>query len=201
MSDLDIDGDENTEKKINEELEQVWKNDNYPIDNNYDAEYNFFAECGMTKTAYIVGYNREGDITFSKETNKKKIAGFGWMAMFQKKIREVSALRLTGETLSVFLNMVGRMDYDNIINASREEIGKELNMRPQNVSRAIRKLLEEDIITEGPRAGLCKTYILNPNVGIKGKQKRNKLIDYKEAKAARIATKAKKSSTTDKTKE
>ena len=41
------------------------------------------------------------------------------------------------------------------------------------------------MITEGPRAGLNKTYMLNPNIGIKGKHRQQKIIDYEEAKLTR----------------
>ena len=150
----------------------------------------------------IVAYDDDGEQVFCKEINQKtRIYGGGWVAFYQKSLEHISKLGLTGEQLNVFLALMSKLDFENYIRISQMDLAKKLNIKQPQVSRAIRRLLEEDIICQGPRAGLCKTYILNPNVGIKGKQKRNKLIDYKEAKAARIAEKAKQSGTTDKTKE
>ena len=133
---------------------------------------------------FFDAYDDDGNLVYGKELGKKKrIYGGGWMAFFQESLAHIAKLDLTGEQLKVFLAIVSKMDFENYIRISQADLGKELNIKQQQVSRAIKKLLEEDIICQGPRAGLCKTYILNPNVGIKGRQKKNKLIDYAEKKA------------------
>ena len=178
MSDYEVDNNKEMDKIVSE-LEKSWEGDRTANENADELRLEYY---DMDKAAYIQGYNQQGDLLFTKDLNKRKISGYGWIAMFQKKIREVSALRLTGETLSVFLNLLGRVEYDNFVHVSLIDVSKEINMLPQNVSRAIRKLLECNIIAEGPRKGQNKTYILNPRLGIKGRHKKQKLIDYEKAK-------------------
>ena len=121
--------------------------------------------------------------------------------MFQESFLWLAKQDVTGEDLKVFMAMTSKMDFKNFIRFSQTQLAEEIRIPRPNVSRSIKHLIELDILREGPRAGLNKTYMLNPNMGIKGKQRKQKIIDYEEAKATRIATKAKKSSTTDKTKE
>ena len=133
---------------------------------------------------YFDAYDDDGNLVYGKKLyQKKRIYGGGWMAFYQESLTYISQLGLTGEQLSVFLALVGKLDFENYIRISQDELAEKLKIQRTQVSRAIKKLLEEDIICQGPRAGLCKTYILNPNVGIKGRQKKNKLLDYAEKKA------------------
>ena len=135
---------------------------------------------------FFDAYDDDGNLVYGKKLyQKKKIYGGGWVAFYQESLAHIAKLGLTGEQLSVFLALISKLDFENYIRISQVELAKELNIYQPHVSRAIKKLLEEDIISQGPRAGLCKTYILNPNVGIKGRQKKKKLIDYAEKKAQR----------------
>ena len=43
-----------------------------------------------------------------------------------------------------------------------------LGIQKANVSRAIKALIENEIILEGPKIGRSKTYRLNPSYGWKG---------------------------------
>ena len=130
---------------------------------------------------------------------KKRITGGAWMAIYQESAIWISRIKPPYEVVRVFLNMVGKLDYNNYIRISQTDLAKELGMKQQNVSRAIKKLIELDVIAEGPRAGLSKTYIMNPNIGIKGKQKQQKIIDYAEKKRAREQEKENKSTKSDET--
>lgn len=135
---------------------------------------------------YFDAYDDDGNLVYGKKLyQKKRIYGGGWMAFYQESLAHIAKLGLTGEQHNVFLSMLSKLDFENYIRINQEELASELKITQPHVSRAIKKLLEEDIICQGPRAGLCKTYILNPNVGIKGRQKKNKLVDYAEKKAQR----------------
>ena len=80
----------------------------------------------------------------------------------------LAAYRLTGETYSVLLHLMGKLSFDNWINITQAEIGKDLSLARQNVSRAMKVLVEKQIILEGPRKGRCHTYRLNYAIGYKG---------------------------------
>ena len=136
---------------------------------------------------------------FARINPKHKITGGAWMATFQDSMMWMAKQDMTGEQFRVFMAMGSKMDDNNYIRISQTDLAEELGMKQQNVSRAIKKLLELDIIAQGPRAGLCKTYILNPNIGMKGKQKQQKIIDYAEKKRARELEKENKSAKSDET--
>ena len=135
---------------------------------------------------FFDAYDDDGNLVYGKKLyQKKKIYGGDWMAFYQESLANIAKMGLTGEQHDVFLSMLSKLDFENYIRISQVDLAKEWNIRQPQVARAIKTLLEKDIISQGPRAGLCKTYILNPNVGIKGRQKKKKLIDYAEKKAQR----------------
>ena len=80
----------------------------------------------------------------------------------------LATYRLTGEVYSVLLYLMGKLSFDNWINITQVEIGKDLELARPNVSRAMKVLVEKQIILEGPRKGRCHTYRLNYAIGYKG---------------------------------
>ena len=125
-----------------------------------------------------------GLIEYFRPLREKKIAG-SWVAMFQQGLAWIAKQNLTGEQWNVFAFLLSIVDFQNYIRISQKDIAEALGMKHQNVSRSIKKLEELDIIVEGPRAGLHKTYMLNPNIGLKGKQKGQKVVDFSAEKAKR----------------
>ena len=69
---------------------------------------------------------------------------------------------LPKEQYRVLLKLLGKIDFDDYLTVSQTEMAKQLNMKQQNISKAIRALCERKIIIEGSRAGLNKTYRFNP---------------------------------------
>ena len=105
--------------------------------------------------------------------------GSGWVAVFQTGITNMAKMGLTGEQWSVWGYLIGTLDFDNYWRVSQKEVAEALNMRKQNVSRAIHALLDKDIIIEGPMAGRFKTYRLNPRIAHRGaKNYQNTLVEY-----------------------
>lgn len=137
---------------------------------------------------YICAVDEEGNVAYYAriaDTAKKNKIGGNWMATFLDGLRWMAHQDLTGEQWKVFATICSMIDFDNYIRVNQTALAKELHTNQANVSRSIKKLIDLDIITEGPRAGLYKTYMLNPNIGIKGKHKQDKIIDYAEKKRAR----------------
>ena len=79
------------------------------------------------------------------------------------------------------LSLLGEVDFDNYLTVSQSKIANELGMRQSNVVRAIKGLSDRNIIVEGPRAGLNKTYRLNPYIAHKGKNRNETIIDFEDA--------------------
>lgn len=101
------------------------------------------------------------------------------MAIYQSSLAYISSQKgLTGETLRVFLKLLSCLDFNNFIRVSQSELAKEIGIPRPNVTKAIKKLQEFDIIREGARAGLSKTYRLNPSVGHKGKHYEDTVIEF-----------------------
>ena len=141
---------------------------------------NFDAKLKITLAAYA----EDGSKVWEKDVSqKKKKLGGSWVAFYQKSLNWISKQNLSGETLNVFLALVSRLDFENYIPLNQTELSKEMGIARPNISRAIRKLVELGILTEGPRAGLNKMYMLNPYVGIKGRQKKEKVTEFKVMKA------------------
>lgn len=78
---------------------------------------------------------------------------------------------LTLEPKNVLLFLLGRLDFENFIYVSQQEIATELNMSTSHVSRAIKALAMKQIVLTAPLKGRLKCYRLNPNYGWKGKVK------------------------------
>ena len=112
---------------------------------------------------------------------KIKNLGKGWIAVYQDPAGWLAQQRLSGEQYSVLFALFNRLDFDNYLRISRQEIADFLSMQPTHVSRAMKKLKELNIIVEGPPAGKFKTYRLNPYIAHKGSNKNNTISDFNAA--------------------
>ena len=119
-------------------------------------------------------------------TPKSLSEGGDFLAMYQSSLAYISTQKeLTGETLRVFLKLLSCLDFDNYLTVSQSQIAKEIGIPRPNVTKSIKKLLESDIIREGARAGLNKTYRLNPAVGHKGKNYKDTVIEFSRLESKR----------------
>lgn len=95
----------------------------------------------------------------------------------------VAQQKMTGEQSSVFLYLLGKLDFDNYLKVQQKDIAEALHMQKSHVSRAMKKLAELDVVVVGPMAGRSKTYRLNPRIAHRGaKNYRNTLIEYDKLK-------------------
>jgi DNA-binding transcriptional ArsR family regulator len=103
----------------------------------------------------------------------------GWVMNSQDALELLAKDKdLTGETLRVLMFLMARLDFENWIQITVTEIGKELELKQPNVSRAILLLEEKGIILRGPKVGRSYAFRLNPYFGWKGKVKN--LDDYRQ---------------------
>ena len=118
--------------------------------------------------------------------NKSLSKGGDFMAIYQAAFDYIGNMTdLKYETLRVFIKLLSKIDFDNYLTVNQTKLAEELQMKRPAISRAIRKLQECDIIREGPRAGLNKTYRLNPAVGHKGTNYEGTVIEYEELRKKR----------------
>lgn len=72
------------------------------------------------------------------------------------------------EPMRVFWYLVTRLDFENYIRVPQAEIVETLDMKKQNVSRAISLLESKGVLLRGPKVGQSYSWRLNPNCGFKG---------------------------------
>jgi DNA-binding transcriptional ArsR family regulator len=103
----------------------------------------------------------------------------GWVMNSQEALELLATDKdLTGENYRVLLLLLSRLDFENWIQITQNEIVEKLDMKKQNVSRAILLLEEKGIILRGPKIGRSYAFRLNPYYGWKGKVKN--LNDYRK---------------------
>ena len=112
---------------------------------------------------------------------KRNPYGKGWVMNSQEAMVAVAKDKdIKGETHRVLWFIGGILDFENWIQLSITEIGNELDLKQQAVSRAIKVLEDKQIILRGPKIGRSYAFMLNPEFGWKGKVKN--LEDYRRKK-------------------
>lgn len=104
-------------------------------------------------------------VFFPKQQN-----GFlgGWLAMSQDALLKLAQMDLGDEARRVLFAVLSKLDFENYILISQADIGDLLNIKRANVSRAISKLEDYEILQRGPKVGRASTFRLNPTFGWKG---------------------------------
>jgi DNA-binding transcriptional ArsR family regulator len=103
--------------------------------------------------------------------------GFGdrWLAMSMDAALEIALdERIQGQDLRVFLVLLSKLDYENWLRVCQADLAAALGMHKGHVSRSIKRLLDAEILLEGPKVGTSKTYRLNPAYGWRGSAKKHR---------------------------
>lgn len=139
----------------------------------------------------------DGEVTGYISKARKNTLGVHWVATFQDGMEWLAKQpKMTGESWRVFAFLISKLDFDNYLSVPQKVIAKELNLQIPHVSRAIKNLVDLDIISVGPMAGRSKTYRLNPRIAHRGaKNYRSTLIEYDDLKARQREKKNKSSKT------
>ena len=114
----------------------------------------------------------------------KRKNGFttGWVAMAQDPMMKLAQADLGKEAMRVLLAVLAMLDYENWVTLSQAELGRQLNIKPSNMSRAVARLVQEGVLLAGPKVQTRKTFRLNPAYGWKGSAK-----THQEALKSRMA--------------
>ena len=135
---------------------------------------------------YIAWTDEEtGEITgFSHPVMRSKSdLGKGWVAMYQQAMEWLAEQKLPQEQYRVLLHLMARLDFENYLRVTQKEIAEKLDMHQPSVAKAIKGLLEKDIIRNGPKVGNARTYRLNPRMAHKGSNIKSTIIAFEELKA------------------
>ena len=86
------------------------------------------------------------------------------------------------EAKNILYYLLGKLDFENFILISQVEIAQQLGMHKSNVSRAMKSLVNRQVILEGPKNNRTKTFRLNHNFGWKGKLSNLRILRNTEMK-------------------
>jgi predicted transcriptional regulator len=113
------------------------------------------------------GELREGVIVLCPTRRKLKeefmlldLEGIGALAMDRD---------LKGEDWRVLAILIKRLEYENWLVITQQEIADQLGMQRQNVTRSLKKLTDKAIIVKGKKQGTINSYRLNAFYGWRGK--------------------------------
>ncbi len=111
-----------------------------------------------------------------------KVRAEGWLMAWQEGFERLAQDKeITLEAMRVLNYVFARLDFENHLRMSQADIARALEMKPSNVSRAIKLLIDKDILMLGEKIGRSYTYRLNPDFGWKGKVKNlRKYIDARD---------------------
>jgi len=108
----------------------------------------------------------------------KSELGKGWFAMYQDALDWLADTKFKNEEYRILMKLLSKLDFHNYIRITQTEIAKELNMNQSAVARAIKGLIDYDVIRKGPKAGNANTYRLNPYMAHKGRSIENTKKEY-----------------------
>ena len=96
----------------------------------------------------------------------------GWIAMAQNALDMLATSNLRGDDLRVLLALLGRLDFENLIQLEQADIAERLGMQRPHVNRSIKRLVTLGALLESPKIGRSRTYKLNPVYGLEGERQR-----------------------------
>lgn len=101
-----------------------------------------------------------------------KVRAEGWFMAWQEGFERLAQDKeITLEARRVLDYVFARLDFENHLRMSQADIARALDMKPGNVSRAIKLLMSKDILLIGEKVGRSYTYRLNADFGWRGKVK------------------------------
>jgi len=118
----------------------------------------------------------------------KRVNGFGegWVAMAQTALDLLSQSDKLGlDDFRVLMALMARLDFENLLVINQSMLADTINMKRQNVNRSIKQLLSIEVLLEGPKIGISRSYRLNPTFGWKGSAK-NHVAALKEERAKKM---------------
>ena len=110
----------------------------------------------------------EGLLVWTPKKDRSIFSKEGFVNMSQEAMERIADAKLSGVAMRVLWKVLARLDMENWINLSQADMAKDLGLDKSNFHRALKSLISEGIVLEGPKVGHNCTYRLNPNYGWKG---------------------------------
>ncbi len=124
------------------------------------------------------------DTVLNVSTNKPgKYLKRNYGRYFLEEMVDIASNRdLNGTDLRVLLCIIGNLEYENILNISQKKLGEILNIKQQEVSKSVKKLLEKEYLQIIDKIGRQNIYQFNPNIAFRSRAENYKNLcnDWKE---------------------
>jgi hypothetical protein len=124
-----------------------------------------------------------GEMLYAVIPIRQKHLGGGFFMALQEGFMYLAQLDLPGRTRRVLDYLFAKLDFENWIRITQSQIAKDLGLDRADVSKAIKQLVDHQIILKGPKVGNSWTYRLDPAFGWKGKAKNKKAAERAIQKA------------------
>lgn len=121
-----------------------------------------------------------GFITYKRKNH----LGVNWVAFYQTALEWLATQNLPNQEYRVLMYLMSKLDFENYLRVTQMSVAEALSMKQSAVSRAIKGLLERDVLITGPHVGTAKTYRLNPRMAYKGKNPQQTIVEYDAFKKA-----------------
>lgn len=146
------------------------------------------------KDSKVIPLPKEKEITALLDENnqvtgfitrkRNNYLGVNWVAFYQTALEWLAMQKLPNEQYRVLMYLMSKLDFENYLRVTQTSIAEMLNMKQSSVSKAIKGLIEKDVLITGPKVGTAKTYRLNPRMAYKGRNPHNTIIEYDALKKA-----------------
>lgn len=131
-----------------------------------------------TEREYIALTDANNEVTGFITHKRKNNLGVNWVAFYQVALEWLATQDLPKEQYRVLMYLMSKLDFENYIRITQTSVAEALKIRQSNISRALKGLLEKDILITGPKVGTAKTYRLNPRMAYKGRNQAQTIIEY-----------------------
>ena len=84
--------------------------------------------------------------------------------------------RLTPTDKNVLLFLISIMEYENLLNVTQKELSEGLGIVQPEISKSIKRLIENDYLRIVDKNGRQNIYQLNPHIGFKSRAKNYNLL-------------------------
>ena len=140
------------------------------------------------KQRILTVVNKETGEIEARVNLQNRLERGGWFAFFQKSAVYL-AQNLNKEELRVLMYMISKLDYGNYIRVTNKNIHTNLGMKHSNVARAIRTLIDKNVIAVQEWYGISRIYRMNPNFLHKGRDIYQTHREYRELRTNLIERK------------
>ena len=92
-----------------------------------------------------------------------------WCMLMQEAIGKLASDKdMSGETWRVWGYLMSRLGFENWLVISQSEVAESLGIRRPHVSRAMKKLIDKEVIVKGPKVGRYNAYKISSQYVWKG---------------------------------